>query len=158
MATASLIISHSIFLNEEERYNLSVDCKSIEKIGVFTPVWMNRDVTTEPAAEFFCKYEITNENDNKSEVKRIKKGFAVNLPQIPKEYVERELSNESWRKMSPKEKSDWYDNNPIPLSGKNLLNIKDGGGKYLSFKHIVKTQNDKGDAIYLIHSIKINSK
>ena len=116
---------------------------------------MNGDVTTEPAAEFFCKYDIENDNNKNAEIKRIKKGFSINIPQIPKGYVKQELSDEKWRKMSPQETTNWYNKNPTPPSGKNLLNIKDGGGQYLSFKHIVKTKNNKGDAVYLAHFIKI---
>ena len=109
MINASLIISHSIFLDENERYKLSVDQESIEKTGVFVPVWMNGDVTTEPATEFFCKYEIKNKSTDKgSEVKRTKNGFSINIPQIPKEYVKQELSNDKWRKMSQNERDNWY--------------------------------------------------
>ena len=156
MINASLIISHSIFLNKNERYKLSVDREPIEKIGVFTPVWMNGEVTTEPATEFFCKYEIKNEDADKgSEVKRTKKGFSINIPQIPKGYVKQELSNEEWRKMNQNEKDNWYDKNPTPDSGENLLNIKDGGSEYLYFKHVISTKNNKGDAVYLVHFIQM---
>ena len=154
MINASLIISHSIFLNKNERYKLSVNREPIEKTGVFTPVWMNGDVTTEPATEFFCKYEIKNEYADKgSEVKRIKKGFSINIPQISKEYVKQKLSNEEWRKMSQNERNNWYKKNTPPDSGENLLNIKDGGCEYLSFKHVVSTKNNKGDAVHLVHFV-----
>jgi hypothetical protein len=155
MINASLIISHNIFLNENERYKLSVDREPIEKTGVFTPVWMNGDVTTEPASEFFCKYEIKNDADKGSEVKRTKKGFSINIPQIPKEYVKQELSNEEWRKMNQNEKDDWYRKNPTPDSGENLLNIKDGGSEYLHFQHVISTKNNKGDAVHLVHFVKM---
>jgi hypothetical protein len=78
-------------------------------------------------------------------------GYKINIPQVPKGYVKKELSNEEWREMTMDERRAWYSENMPPLSSSNLLDKKDLGGKYLTFKVVKK----KVDDVSLIHFVVI---
>jgi hypothetical protein len=127
-----LSISHHIYLTAEERYALH-DRKEIETTGVSLPVWFYRGTTSEPGAEVFCKYILKNEKAE-STISNIVGGYEINLPQLPKGYKKPKLSDKEWRKMSFEEREKWYSENEAPLSSKNLLNYKDGGGKHLGWQ------------------------
>jgi hypothetical protein len=127
-----LIVSHNIYLTREERYSL-VSKIPIEVVGVSIPVWAKEGVTTEPAKEVFCKYEISD-NGSKKLVSFSNNKYQIVLPSSNGHIVSRP-TNEEWRQISKENQELWYEHHqPIPTS-KNLLDMKDGGAAYLKFRY-----------------------
>src|SRR3989304_7022145 len=149
-----LTISHNVFLNSEERHKLAVG-EAVETTGVSLPVWLHKGKSSEPASEVFCKYYLTNSGDENN-VKFITDGYKIDLPQKYRNWEPPKLSDEVWRGFSKKEKEKWYDNN-FPdkvVSGKNLLDLTEGGSEYLHFREHNKIfQNN--EAMEIIHYITI---
>jgi len=116
-----LSISHNIALTMEQREKVA-DRETIEVIGVSVPVWVALDrqnkqgVTSEPASEVFCKYWITNEKED-TPIQFHKKGYKINVPQLPEDYEEKTLTDEELLKMSSKERGEWHMNNKKPPCG-----------------------------------------
>ena len=106
---ATLVISHSIHLTKKQRYDLN-DNKKVETIGVSTPIWFDKGSTSEPAKEIFCKYFLTNYPEERAIVP-LEDGYVINMPQHLSE-----------------------DNEKMPVE--LLLDEKDGGEKYLTFKQV----------------------
>ena len=77
----TLIISHYLYLNREQRYLLHENKEPIEVHGISVPVWFQKGNTSEPAKEVFCKYRITNETTTKS-ITATNCGYLINLPQM----------------------------------------------------------------------------
>lgn len=153
MASLILSIAHQIFLNKEQRYALA-EGNPVEVIAPSVPVWFYKGSTSEPATEVFCRYLLTN-NPKAPPVNFSKDGYHINVPQIPEDYKEPErIPDDVWRKMSPIEQQDWYDEHPTPPSGRNLLDVQDGGGAYLQFQHQSKIKKD-GKRVELVHYIEI---
>jgi hypothetical protein len=75
-----LTVSHYIYLTQEERYQL-FDGTSVETIGISIPVWFRSGSTSEPAKEVFCRYYLSNTQDECS-VSFIKEGYKINLKSI----------------------------------------------------------------------------
>lgn len=128
----TLSIIHNIFLTRKERYAIH-EGKKVTTVGVSLPVWFRKGSTSEPAEEVFCEYTIINEAEVKP-IQAKKNGYIINVPQLPGDYEPRSLTNKKWRKMSLKERADWYNKNPVPVSSKSLLDLIDLGSKHLSFK------------------------
>jgi hypothetical protein len=141
-----LSISHNIFLTEEERQRIYAH-EPLEVLGVSVPVWFYRGSTSEPASEVFCKYVLTNiEEDYPITV--IDSGYRINLPQIPKDYKPRNLPR-NWSLMTPHKQMLWTKKYPEPISCENL--IVDG---LLTFKRYVKTiQFEKKTTV--VHTVEI---
>lgn len=133
---ATLIISHNLYLNYEQRYALH-ERNAVEVIGVSVPVWFRQGNTSEPAKEIFCKYKITNEFKTKSIISN-EAGYTINLPQII-EFKSGKLEQEVQS----------FVNNNMPTS-KKLLDIKDGGSEWLEFRHFTKLGKHN-----LIHFVEI---
>ena len=136
MKQITLSIVHNIYLNKEERYLLHRG-KKITVVGSSLPVWFYKGDTSEPAEEVFCKYILTNKKGKKdvSPIEITKQGYKINLPQLPEGYKDPEvLTDVQWRKMTNKQKSDWYDANAKPITSEKLLDYPDGGVKSLTFK------------------------
>lgn len=133
-----LCISHNIFLNREERYSLYED-GFIETIGVSVPVWFNKNEATEPALEVFCKYFLKCDNKN----------FQKNIEIVDEGYEVKLFKNNVFNGMSNKIKKYFKtrDNTYAP-NAKSLLDIKDGGSEWCSFKSYDSTFN-------IIHSVEI---
>lgn len=129
----TLSVSHNIFLEKDERYSLHNGDRLVV-IGSSLPVWFYRGATSEPAEEVFCKYILTNDKTKKVSVKRTKTGYKINLPQIPEGFVSPILGDDEWRKLTEKQRSDWYNKYKMPIGSWKLLDYKDGGGKALNFK------------------------
>jgi len=149
-----LSILHNIFLTEDEIKRLN-NRESIEVTGASLPVWCYRRNTSEPAEEVFCKYKITNENEPSS-VKIEKDGYIINLPQIPKNYVEKKLSAEDWNNLTSIEQEQWEIDNPPALSAKCLLPESAGGKEYLYFKEYNKIK-EKSKSKVLVHIIELKT-
>lgn len=56
-----LTISHNVFLNSDERDQLSAPGGQVETAGVCLPVWVRGKVTSEPAEEVVCRYRVVND-------------------------------------------------------------------------------------------------
>ena len=156
--TLMLVISHSIFLNREERYELA-DGKQIEVVGISVPVWYQKGNTSEPAVEIFCNYDLLNKDDEMSFVRAKDDGYTVNIPQIPKDYKPpKKLTDKQWREMiaSPEDREVYYDElKKSPHSGKSLIDYNEGGGQYLRFHHHNKFKKS-GRMIDVSHVIEIH--
>jgi hypothetical protein len=133
-----LCISHNIFLTKEERYGL-YENSSIQVIGVSIPVWYNRNETTEPAIEVFCKYHLKCDN----------KHFQKNVEINDDGYEIKLFKNSIFGGLSNKIKKYFKirENAYIP-NAKSLLDVKDGGSEWCSFKSYDSYHN-------IIHSIEI---
>ena len=151
----TLSIMHNIFLTREERYALH-EGEDITTVGISLPVWFRKGSTSEPAEEVFCEYTIINEVETKP-LQAKKSGYIINVPQLPEDYEPRELSNEKWWKMSPKERVKWYGNNPVPVSSKCLLDLVDFGTKHLSFK-ITQNASESESSFNILHFIIIRDQ
>lgn len=78
----ALFITHNIFLTNNQIDQL-LNNNSISTTGVSVPVWLNAKIpkTTEPAAEFFCKYEINNNENENQNIEILEDiGYKINLP------------------------------------------------------------------------------
>lgn len=73
----TIAISHIIYLNKEERYDL-YNGKEITKTGFFVPVCFYKGTTSEPAYEIFCKYKLSNHKEFKP-IEKCRNGFKINI-------------------------------------------------------------------------------
>ena len=129
----TLSLAHNIFLTEKQRYSLH-EGKRLVVVGVSLPVWFYRGKTSEPAEEVFCKYILTNIKNKTASINTTKCGYKINLPQVPDSFMVPELTNEEWRAMSEKVRSEWYTKHKRPLGSWKLLNPIDGGSREMRFK------------------------
>jgi hypothetical protein len=126
----ALFVTHNIFLTNNQLDEL-IDKNSLEITGVSVPVWVNASngKTTEPALEYFCKYEIINDLDKQESIEIIdKKGYRIYLPQSDWEPIKDSLdlsnSSEEERKSYEKKMNKWWEKNPEPQSLKTLKKSK----------------------------------
>lgn len=145
----TLTILHNIYLSKEQRYSLATG-NTIEIIGISVPVWFYQGSTSEPAREIYCKYTLENNKDKKSGVFFNKDGYKINIPQFPKNYKIPKLKD---KLMAMNKYEEWYKNN-IPVSGKDMLDLEDGGIKYMEFREYGKFIYGV-DVIGLMHTIEI---
>lgn len=149
-----LSISHHLYLTRDERYSL-IEGKTVNIVGVSVPVWIkDQGISTEPAVEVFCNYELTN--SKRAPISFKKDGYRINVPQLSETDKARpKLSNEEWRKMTEEEREKYYKDNPAPLCADWLRDIKDGGGMHLHFREHNKIFQDK-DFLEVYHYIHID--
>jgi hypothetical protein len=121
----TLTISHNVFLNEKQRYDLHRG-EPVEVIGASVPVWFHKGNTSEPAKEVFCLYRLTNDKFFRP-IMQTTNGYHISLPQKPDAH-----------KMT---------------TSINLLNIKDGGSEWLYFTQSNIIQGKK--KFTTIHFIEI---
>ncbi len=127
-----LSILHNIFLSREEIKRLH-NGENIEVISASLPVWYVKGTTSEPAEEVFCKYTITNQKEDIPIIVK-KDGYVINVPQIPKDYIEAKISDAEWETWDQNQKNKWYLENPKPLSSASLLPLSEGDSEFLHFK------------------------
>ncbi len=151
----TLTISHHIFLNKEQRYDLH-NREDIEVIGTSVPVWhWNNGETTEPANEIFCKYYLTNIPEDYP-LCLLPRGYQINIPQISEqEQLKidsiRKIGHLEWNKMSKQKQESFY--SMIGASNSTcLLNYEDHGNKFLFFKCHQK-EKFKGKIVDMTHFI-----
>lgn len=156
----TLSISHNIFLTKKQRYSL-YNGKRVLAIGSSLPVWFYSGNTSEPAEEVFCRYVLTNKKAS-ANIKIEKAGYNLNLPQLPEDYKEPELSNDVWRSMSEEQRSEWYRENSVPLTAAQLLDLKDRGSECMNFRineirTLIDSQTGKNTnwQINVVHLISI---
>ena len=149
--STTLAISHYLHLTKEERYAWHQG-NLLEVIGVSIPVWYYKGVSSEPAVEVFCKYRLIPSLEG-IHIKHFTSGYEVIVPRNPpKEFMP--LPDEEWKEMSKEQQEEWYENNEPNPSIKMLLDIKDGGSKYLAFKQHSKVRKDK-KILNVVHYMEI---
>jgi hypothetical protein len=151
----TLAVSHNLFLNEKQIKEL-INEKTIECIGVSVPVWFHKGTTSEPAAEIFSKYCLTNVKQTYP-ISTTKQGYKINLPQVPDDYEKIEIEEDEWSEMTEKERILWEELNKEPDNSENLRDIEDGGNESLKFKTFDLITKDKWK-INVIHYVEIQKK
>jgi len=133
-----LNIYHNIHLDKNQRYDLHQG-KDIRIIGISVPVWFLGKVTSEPAQEVFCNYYIKNPK-KEIPIKILSDGYEINLPYRPSSSIEK-MSDDEWRKLNRDDTQKLekiYDSYKKEVSSKNLLDICDGGSKFLNYRELNK--------------------
>ena len=149
----TIAISHNIFLTYDELVNLSVG-QPVETVGISLPVWFFRGNTSEPAREVFCEYKLTNTKDDYP-VTILAKGYRINLPQIPLGLSRfKKPTKEKWDEMTTSERDEWKEENPISLTGDDLLDIDEENPYH--FKRYNKIKEGKR-RMNCIHAIEIST-
>lgn len=149
----TLAISHHIFLTKEQRYALSKG-ETVDVIGCSVPVWFQKGSTSEPAVEVFCEYKLTNQKDHYP-IKRADRGYEINMPQLPEDYVPpKRIPEEKWNKLPEEVQKEWLDKNRKPPTAEYLLDEEDGGTSYLRFREYNKVK--EGDQVNnIVHYVEI---
>ena len=116
MLNLALFVTHNIIFNKQQIKKF-FDKDYIKIIGVSVPVWVNakNSKTTEPAQEFFCKYEIYN-NKKENDVMITKTGYVIHLAKsnwkmpskIPKNLANME---ENERRLFLEKRDKWWKKN-----------------------------------------------
>ena len=148
----TLIISHNIHLEKSERYNLAKG-DDVVAVGVSVPVWYYKGNTSEPASEVFCKYILTNK-PNEFPVSMCEHGYRINLPQIPATSELRKKPKD-WFKYGLHQRIDWYKRYSFPVTGNDLVDLKDGGLEFIRYNHYHKVAG-YGSKINVTHMIRID--
>ena len=150
----NLAIQHVIHLTRNQRYALH-DGICLVVTGLSVPVWYLDKDTSEPAREIFCKYYLKNaKEDHAIEVKP--DGYELTLPF--REGKGLEISDDDWRELkmkNPDKLEHMYEQCLQEVSSKNLLDVTDGGGTYLSYReHNEITQKD-GSKLHMVHFVQM---
>lgn len=151
----NLTISHYVYLTRDQRYSLH-EGSEIYVTGTSVPVWYVNKITSEPAKEVFCKYHLIN-NHKDVPVQILEDGYLIHLPMRPAKNNRPELTEEEWRTLSkenPARLQMYYQGKTCEVSSKCLLDVKDGGSKYLHYREHNKTKNE-GEVINMMHYIII---
>ncbi len=133
MNSLTLTVSHNIFLDRTQRYDL-FDNKEIEVIGVSVPVWLHKGKTSEPGHEVFCKYKLIPTKFTLL-VKHNSVGYDIYLPH---------------------ETHNTKDDKINPLTLKNILDVQDGGVSWLAFRQVGKAKKNKTN-ISIINFVEIKN-
>lgn len=141
----TLVISHYIYLNREQRYKL-FDGENIETFGVSVPVWFDKGTTSEPAKEVFCRYLVKNVKNHEA-IKTLKDGYEINIPQSVRPLAKFE-EQEDYSINSKKKISNYFDRSL------KLLDPEDGGAEWLEFKQYA-TMKHKRKKVEVVHSVEI---
>ena len=150
----NLFISHHIFLDKKERYNLA-DGKIVDCIGVSVPMWYCNNEFSGSSKEIFCEYSLNNDAGILSpSVENIDGIYFVNMPQ-KKDVRNPNISNESWMQLTKKEKEYFYNKFIIQKNAHLLRDTKDGGAGQLSFNYSY-SKNYFGLIATQIHTVIIN--
>lgn len=129
----SLIVSHIIGLTRKERYKLNKG-GSVTVVGTSTPVWFEKNNTSEPATEVFAIYKITNKK-NGQPIKTTAEGFEMNLPQSNPE-AEKEIKSLA----IPESILEALGIGKKLPDASSLLDFQDGGSEFLHFKQFARSK------------------
>jgi len=150
----SIAIHHNIWLTRDQRYAVHEGIELVV-VGVSVPVWVhNNRVTSEPAREVFCQYYLKNPKFD-APIQIVKNGYEITLPNRPGAVPN--LSDDEWRYLSvndPAKLDAYYEKCPKASNSKNLLDIQDGGSKYLSFREHNKIKSND-EFVNFIHFVNI---
>lgn len=150
----SMAVNHNIWLTRDQRYALHEGIE-IVVVGVSVPVWVhNNKVTSEPAKEVFCKYVLKNPKFD-APIQLVSDGYEITMPN--REGTLPSLTDEEWRNLhfnDPEKLESYYEKCQRAVNSKNLLDIKDGGSKYLSFREHNKIKSND-EFVNFIHFVSI---
>lgn len=149
--STTLTISHYLYLTKAERYAWH-EGLPVEVVGVSIPVWFCKGVSSEPAVEVFAKYHLLQSTENIF-IKHVEDGYDVIVPPKPQqEFVP--LPDDMWKSLSHEDQEKWYEANEPTPSLRMLLDIKDGGSKYLAFRQYSKVRKNK-KVLNVVHFMEI---
>lgn len=150
----SMAIHHNLWLNRDQRYAVHNGIE-IVIIGISVPVWVTDNKTTsEPAKEVFCKYYIKNPKID-IPIQIVDDGYEISLPN--RQGTVPNLTDDEWRHLNfnqPSKLDFYYHNCSRAACSQNLLDLKDGGSKCLSFREHNKIKKDN-EFINFIHFVNI---
>lgn len=147
----TLAVHHNIHLSREERYALH-EGKPIVVVGVSIPVWFDKNISSEPAKEVFCKYYLYN-SKHETPIRIMEDGYEITLPN--KSTPLDPISNEVWRSLTPSQLDVYYRNQYSQASSENLLDQKDGGSEHLFYREHNKMKI-KDEMLTVVHFIEID--
>jgi hypothetical protein len=150
----SLNIHHNIHLTREQCYLLN-EGTDIVVVGVSVPVWVSNKLTSEPAKEVFCKYYIKNPKQE-IPIKIFSDGYEITMPY--REGQTLEISDEEWRDLNlnnPEKLQQMYSSLLPEVSAKNLLDVKDMGCEFLSYRELNEVPTDN-KTISIMHHVTIS--
>lgn len=149
----SLSISHNIHLSKKQRYDLH-DGIDLNIIGICVPVWIDNKSTSEPTKEVFCNYCIKNTKEEIA-IKILNDGFEITLPFRSSSEID--ISDNEFLYFLKKNKlENLYKNKNNESSSKNLLDICDGGSKFLTYGEL-NTVLLNDETINIFHNVIISS-
>lgn len=150
MAT-TLAIAHYLHLTKDERYRWQRG-EEFDVVGVSVPVWFYKGASSEPAIEVFCKYTLKTSPDGIF-VKHNNEGYEVTVPQKPTQEVQ-PLPEDIWHSLTDQQQDEWYAQNQQMPSLEGLLDIRDGGCEYLSFRQFSKVRRNR-KILNVVHFMEI---
>jgi len=130
MNNLALFVTHNIFLTKDQIDHL-LGGNNQQAIGHCVPVWVDAKtgLTTEPASEIFCTYEITNSKEHIHDLELLpRKGYEIFLPHadawVPPQWdlEKMALMSSEERQKVMAEQDRWWFSNPKPPSVENLKN------------------------------------
>lgn len=149
----TLTIHHNIFLTKEQRYEL-VRGQDIVTVGVSVPVWFVEGFSSEPAKEIFCKYLLSNiQQDIPIQIRE--DGYEIVIPYRSSIYARKAISDEEWRRYSEKERRDYYATWKASIHPGNLLDPSDGGTACITYREHNKADTD-GKKFSIVHFVNID--
>lgn len=153
----TLTIHHNIYLNREERYALHVG-QDVATVGVSVPVWIFDDYTSEPAREVFCRYYIKNPRIDMPIV-ILENGYEIHLPYCESVNSKLMMPDDEWRELNlknPELLDKMYRSLSPGVSSKNLLDVKDGGSEFMSYREHNKVRHNE-EIISIMHYVVITT-
>jgi hypothetical protein len=150
----SLNIHHNIHLTREQCYSLNEGI-DIVVIGISIPVWVSNKLTSEPAKEVFCKYCLKNPK-KEVPIKILNDGYEIIMPYREGQILE--ISDEEWRDLNlnnPEKLQQMYSDLLPEVSTKNLLDLKDKGCEFLSYRELNEVPADN-KTINIMHHVTIS--
>lgn len=150
----NLAIHHNIWLSRDQRYALH-DGTDVTVVGISIPVWVSENKhTSEPAKEIFCKYYLKNPKYDHA-IQILNDGYEITLPNrsgtLPA------LTDDEWMILNhykPEKLDELYNRCIKQVNSQNLLDIVDGGSKYLSFREHNKVKRPEG-LVNFIHFVNM---
>lgn len=152
----NLSIQHMIHLNKEQRYALHNGIELVV-VGVSVPVWFMDRVTSEPAKEVFCKYYLKNTKQDTPIAVR-EDGYEITVPY--REGKSLIVTDDEWRRLNreePEKLEALYKEQSLQeVSSKNLLDVRDGGCRAMTYREHSKLQQDK-KLLNVVHFVQISA-
>jgi hypothetical protein len=148
----TLTVHHTIHLTREQRYALHAG-NDVEAVGVSLPVWCDKDLTSEPGKEVFCKYVLKN-TKKEIPIKTTPHGYEIVIPAKNMKPPKEEISNAEFWKMTEEELAAHYKERGPQASSKNLLDHKDGGSLSLCYREHNKIKFNK-TMLNVVHFVNI---
>jgi len=152
MPNTTLAIAHYLHLTKDERYRWAAG-EVFDAVGVSVPTWFYKGASSEPAIEVFCKYKLLTATDGIF-MKHTNEGYEVTIPQKPAQEAQ-PLPEDIWNSLTEQQQDEWHAQNTSQMPClRNLLDIRDGGSAYLTFRQFSKVRKNK-KVLNVIHFMEI---